>query len=372
MKKILSALLLSALAARAFAQIEVTSTGDVGVGTATPVTPLNIKGGATMTAGWNKTATLEANYPVQLFFSGSSKWGGIGYDHTTGMRFWVNAGSSDVNGTGAAVLTLLNDTQVRVGGTLGVSGVHGAPAASGASIDHVLRVGSAATNLVLDTGVNGGGGAFTWLQARSQASYADSYPISLNPNGGNVGIGTASPSTGGGFTPKLQLTGAYAALLLDATMPAKKWGLGVDSNGALDIFETTSNTYSNRFSITNAGNVGIGTTSPSQKLQVVGAVRATSFISDTNTYADFVFKPGYQLPALSEVEAHIKEQGHLPGIPSEAEARAEGIDLARMQVQLLQKIEELTLHQIAQEKQLKAQQEEIRELRAQLTSSHSP
>jgi hypothetical protein len=247
---------------------------------------------------------------------------------------------------------------------LAVFGTNGAPASSGSSADGVLRLGSSVTNLVLDAGVNGGAGAYTWLQARSQASYAESYPISINPNGGNVGIGTVSPSTGGGFTPKLQLTGDYTAVLLDATVPGKKWGLGVDSNGGFHIFETTSNIYSDRLLITNGGNMGIGTISPTHKLHVAGTVRAASFISDTSPggYADFVFKSDYRLPALSEIEAHIKERGHLPGIPSEAEAREQGIDLARMQVQLLQKIEELTLHQIAQEKRLNDQSSRLQNL----------
>jgi len=103
------------------------------------------------------------------------------------------------------------------------------------------------------------------------------------------------------------------------------------------------------------GNVGIGTTSPIYKLDVAGSVHATSFVSSTTTYADFVFKPGYKLASLNEVEASIKKEGHLPGIPSAEEAQAQGIDLAQMQVKLLQKIEELTLHQIEQEKLLQDQ-----------------
>lgn len=115
----------------------------------------------------------------------------------------------------------------------------------------------------------------------------------------------------------------------------------------------------------NDGNVGIGTTNPNYKLEVAGTVRATSFISNTATYADFVFRPGYRLATLSEVETHIEQHGHLPGIPNEAEARERGIDLADMQVRLLQKIEELTLHAITQQKEIAA-------LRAELRASKTP
>lgn len=98
--------------------------------------------------------------------------------------------------------------------------------------------------------------------------------------------------------------------------------------------------------------MGIGTTSPSHKLTVVGSVRATSFVGDVNSYADFVFKPGYRLASLAEVEASIKANGHLPNIPSEAEVKRDGLDVVGMQVKLLQKVEEMTLYLVAHEKAL--------------------
>ena len=107
------------------------------------------------------------------------------------------------------------------------------------------------------------------------------------------------------------------------------------------------------------GNVGIGTTSPGYMLDVAGQVHASAFVAPSQTYADFVFKPGYKLEPLSDIETAIKKDGHLPGIPSEAEAKANGIDLASMQVKLLQKIEELTLHQIEQQKLLEDQAQRL-------------
>ncbi|MCZ4254597.1 hypothetical protein O4H53_03525 [Sulfitobacter sp. G21635-S1] len=79
---------------------------------------------------------------------------------------------------------------------------------------------------------------------------------------------------------------------------------------------------------------------------------------------DYVFEPGYKLKTLAEVDQFIAENGHLPGVPSAADVAATGLDMTRMQLAQLEKIEELTLHSISQDKQLSAQQEEIAQLRA--------
>jgi hypothetical protein len=117
------------------------------------------------------------------------------------------------------------------------------------------------------------------------------------------------------------------------------------------------------------GNVGIGTTAPAQKLQVIGTVRATGYISDAHSYADYVFAPGYQLPSLRDLETYIKQNHHLPEVPSEEEVKKNGINLTDHQVILLKKIEELTLYTIDQHKQLedqaatqKAQNEKLQQL----------
>jgi hypothetical protein len=69
-------------------------------------------------------------------------------------------------------------------------------------------------------------------------------------------------------------------------------------------------------------------------------------------WADFVFKDDYKLAGLYEVENFIKENKHLPGIPSEADVKRDGIDVAEMDARLLQKIEELTLYIIKLQKEV--------------------
>ncbi|MEL6257300.1 MAG: cell wall anchor protein, partial [Bacteroidota bacterium] len=69
-----------------------------------------------------------------------------------------------------------------------------------------------------------------------------------------------------------------------------------------------------------------------------------------------------------EVEEHINDNGHLPEIPSEAEVTENGINLGEMDAKLLQKIEELTLYLINQNKELKKAQTEILELKKKVES----
>jgi len=78
-------------------------------------------------------------------------------------------------------------------------------------------------------------------------------------------------------------------------------------------------------------------------LDVNGTIRAKEIRVESD-WADFVFKKGYNLPTLKEVKRHIDENGTLPGVPSEKEVKANGVNLAETDVLLLQKIEELTLY----------------------------
>ncbi|HFK5526821.1 TPA: hypothetical protein ACGZ99_000857 [Elizabethkingia anophelis] len=109
------------------------------------------------------------------------------------------------------------------------------------------------------------------------------------------------------------------------------------------------------------GNVGIGTTNPQNKLDVNGTVHAKEVKVDMVGWADFVFDKEYKLPTLDEVEQHIHEKGHLPNIPNTKEVTENGISLGESQKLLLQKIEELTLYSIEQNKLNKEQSELLRQ-----------
>ncbi|MCL8535550.1 cell wall anchor protein [Chryseobacterium gallinarum] len=83
-----------------------------------------------------------------------------------------------------------------------------------------------------------------------------------------------------------------------------------------------------------------------------GKIHAKEVEVKANVWADYVFKKDYQLKSLDEVEKHISEKGHLPNIPSADEVLKNGINVAEMNAKLLEKIEELTLYSIQQNKQL--------------------
>lgn len=119
------------------------------------------------------------------------------------------------------------------------------------------------------------------------------------------------------------------------------------------------------------GNIGIGTLEPQAKLDVKGMVRAKEVKIEMNAGegADFVFSPDYKLRTLKEVELFVTENRHLPEIPSEKKMVEEGLDVNQMQIKLLQKIEELTLYVIEQDKKNQNLQLQIDELKDQLRSN---
>ena len=95
------------------------------------------------------------------------------------------------------------------------------------------------------------------------------------------------------------------------------------------------------------------------KLAVAGGVVCDELLKKSRTAAncwpDFVFEENYKLKSLSDVESFINENKHLPGVPSAKEISEEGVNMVEMNKILLQKVEELTLHVIELEKQIKSQ-----------------
>lgn len=81
---------------------------------------------------------------------------------------------------------------------------------------------------------------------------------------------------------------------------------------------------------------------------------------DVNIPADYVFKSDYKLMSLKEVEQFVKTNSHLPEIPSANEIKEKGFNVGEMQNKLLQKVEELTLYIIEQDKKIKLLEEKLK------------
>jgi len=135
-------------------------------------------------------------------------------------------------------------------------------------------------------------------------------------------------------------------------------------NYRMDLCTYYNSTYTEVISI-QQDRVGIGTIYPdaNYRMSVNGKIRAKEIKVETG-WSDFVFKPDYKLRTLSEVESYIKENGHLPEIPSEQEVTENGVELGDMSSKLLQKIEELTLYMIEQNKRIEKLEDENNQLKS--------
>lgn len=94
------------------------------------------------------------------------------------------------------------------------------------------------------------------------------------------------------------------------------------------------------------------------ELFVHGGILATE-VRVATTWADYVFKNDYKLPTLEEVESFIIQHGHLPNVPSAEKVEAQGFEVGEMTKIQQEKIEELTLYTIEQNKQLKEQDKKL-------------
>lgn len=93
----------------------------------------------------------------------------------------------------------------------------------------------------------------------------------------------------------------------------------------------------------------------------------TTCANMANCFPDYVFEDGYDLMPLSDVKAHIEQQGHLPNVPPAAEVMAQGLDMTTMQLKLVEKVEELTLYTIAQHETIQALQARLDALEGKTT-----
>lgn len=121
------------------------------------------------------------------------------------------------------------------------------------------------------------------------------------------------------------------------------------------------------------GKIGIGTTTPDELLTVKGKIHTQEVLVDLDgaVAPDYVFEkyfngfseafPDYKLISLKDLEVFLKENNHLPNVPSGKELEENGMPLKEMNLLLLQKVEELTLYVLEQQKEIDILKEKFSE-----------
>jgi hypothetical protein len=213
----------------------------------------------------------------------------------------------------------------------------------------------------------------TWLPSTAWGQWSGTNPVWTNSN---VGIGTTNP---GAVLDAVSTAQSYdsnpgtAALRVRATADSaanpKFLNIGYDPTvnaGYLQpVMSGAGGSWTNLLLNSKGGNVGIGTINPQYRLSVEGAIGAREIVVTNAPWSDYVFRPGYRLRPLSEVNAYIHAHHHLPDIPSEAEVKEKGVSVGDMQAKLLAKVEELTLHMIQAEERNAQIEEQNRVLQRQ-------
>lgn len=197
----------------------------------------------------------------------------------------------------------------------------------------------------------------------------DNYPkLSIN-NNGNIGIGTHNPN----YKLAVQGHSFSTAHTIQSWSPTIYLQRDTDQGGYIQGIQTQSlngdnnwffgNLHADNWIVAKGDYTGsIFKISSSGNASLQGKLEAKEIKVTTTPTADFVFADNYNLPTLEDVEKHIKQKRHLPEIASAKEMEKEGVNIGEFQIKLLQKIEELTLYSIEQNKKIKELEDKIEKL----------
>ncbi|KMK65510.1 hypothetical protein [Puniceibacterium sp. IMCC21224] len=190
--------------------------------------------------------------------------------------------------------------------------------------------------------------------------------------GGHIGLGTPSPTVG----LHLLRSDNSAALLIEETGAGTLGQLVLRNNGttffSLENTAITAGANTGRaWNFQNQNGTFRVTTAPGgpNEIEMIltpagdMTIKGDYFSNSGTPVPDYVFDAGYLLRPLSDVQRYIELNRHLPDVPSAAQIAQTGHNLSQMQMVLLQKVEELTLYTIEQQRLITDQQAELAELR---------
>ena len=192
---------------------------------------------------------------------------------------------------------------------------------------------------------------------------------------GRVGMGTTAPETklhiNGGSTPGevLRLDGTNTQMLLAENNVTKGFFNLTGDDVKIGTLASNDNgrfiirlNGGDRMFVHPDGRLSVGTATPATgyMLSVNGKIISEEVRVELDVnWPDYVFKPGYKLPSLKQVENFIQKNHHLQGIPSAQQVKNEGIELGDMNKRLLEKVEELTLYLIQQNKKIETLENKV-------------
>lgn len=340
MKKTLLTLLLSSCVATMYAQWnETTTSSNVGIGTNNPSTKLEIVGSSQIgyEIGTFKLKSATAN---QFLY--------MGYDDNYSASYLqaVKPGTAQQNillaPHGGNIGIGLNnpDRTLTVAGQIGIK--NGGVVLT--NNNKIWDISSSDNNLSFnETGI----GTPLYLQS-----------------GGNIGIGTVTPSTRLEIVGTSQAGNEIGTFKLKSATAHQFLYMGYDDRYSAGYLQSVKpgTSQQNILLAPNGGNIGIGTYSPTYKLDVCGTIRAQEIKVELVSGCDFVFKEDYKLMNLNNLEKFIKTNKHLPEVASEKEMAENGVNMKEFQMKLLQKIEELTLYTIEQNKKINSLEKVVKKL----------
>ncbi|WP_346882331.1 fibronectin type III domain-containing protein [uncultured Algibacter sp.] len=307
---------------------------------------------------------------------------GSGYWNINNQDVYYNDGRIGI-GTDSPASTLHVIGNSNITGELVLGDVNGARTEFGIDSNHKIFAATNETTINLDGDWNGGGFVAVYRDDAHNGEGSISMHANLNAKQYKLTVdefrldGSINPNKSAILISKLEDgdSQAITGLQLNTTNSVLVVGdvIGYEKNKGYGIVNKFKTKLENDLYLS-SGKIGIGVESsliPAEyDLAVAGKIISeevkVQLIGSTGTWPDYVFDTNYKLPSLTEVEAYIKAKGHLKNIPSANDVSKNGILLGNMNAKLLEKIEELTLYTIQQQKALEAQSQKNKTLEERL------